>query len=363
MFNKKIHKRIKITLLIIIFCFILIISKVFYIQVIDYNKLNNLANNLWSRNLTIGANRGKIITSDNITIADNLTTVSLVVIPNQIKDKKSVIKDLSTILNVNESKIAEHINKRSSVEIIHPEGRQLSFDIADKINALNYEGVYLLKEGKRHYPYNNLFSHSIGYVGIDNQGLSGLELTYNNYLTGKPGAIKYFSDAKGNKLEKSSIYEEPTNGMDLYLTLNYDIQSSVERELNNAMNKYNANGAWAIVMNPNNGEILALSSKPDFNPSQYNDYSTETINRNHAIWSTYEPGSTFKIITLAATIEEKTVDLLNDTFHDSGSVTIDGARIKCWKSGGHGSQTYLQVVQNSCNLNINKRTFLRIKIR
>ena len=125
MFNKKIHKRIKITLLIIIFCFILIIGKVFYIQVIDYNKLNNLANNLWSRNLIIGANRGKILTSDNVTIADNLTTVSLVVIPNQIKDKDGVVKDIAKILNVDESAISEHVNKRSSVEIIHPEGRQL----------------------------------------------------------------------------------------------------------------------------------------------------------------------------------------------------------------------------------------------
>ena len=349
MFDKKIHKRIKITLLVIICCFILIIGKVFYIQVIDYNKLNNLANNLWSRNLIIGANRGKILTSDNVTIADNLTTVSLVVIPNQIKDKDGVIKDIAKILNVDESAISEHVNKRSSVEIIHPEGRQLSFDIADKINELNYEGVYLLKEGKRYYPFNTLLSHSIGYVGIDNQGLSGLELTYDEYLTGVSGAIKYYSDAKGNTLEKSSVYEEPQDGMDLYLTINYDIQAAVERELNNVMDKYNADNAWAIVMDPNNGEVLALSSKPDFDPSNYNNYSTETINRNHAIWATYEPGSTFKIITLAATIEENTVDLLNDTFHDGGSVNVDGARIKCWKSGGHGSQTYLQVVQNSCN--------------
>lgn len=349
MFNKKIHKRIKITLIVIIFCFILIIGKILYIQIIDYDKLNNLANNLWSRNLTIGANRGKIITSDNVTIADNLTTVSLVVIPNQIKNKDLVIKDLAKILTVDESKISEHVNKKSSVEIIHPEGRQLSYEIADKINELNHEGVYLLKEGKRYYPFNSLLSHSIGYVGIDNQGLSGLELTYDKYLTGKSGAIKYFSDAKGNKLEKSSIYEEPTNGMDLYLTINYDIQAAVERELNIVMDKYTADAAWAIVMNPNNGEILALSSKPDFNPSNYNNYSTETINRNHSIWATYEPGSTFKIITLAASIEEKTVDLINESFHDSGSVNVDGARIKCWKSGGHGTQTYLQVVQNSCN--------------
>ena len=349
MFNKLIHKRIKIMLLIIIFCFILIISRVFYIQVFKYKKLNKLASNLWSRNLIIGANRGKIITSDNTTIADNLTTVSLVAVPNQIKNKDDVIKDLSNILNVDTSKISEHINKLSSVEIIHPEGRQLSFEIADKISNLNYDGIYLLKEGKRYYPYDTLLSHTIGYVGIDNQGLSGLELNYDKYLTGSPGAIKYFSDAKGNKLNQSSIYVEPTNGMDLYLTINYQIQSSVERELNNIMKKYDADGAWAIVMNPNNGEILAISSKPDFSPSNYQNSSIETINRNLAIWQTYEPGSTFKIITLAASIEENTVDLLNDHFYDSGYITVEGARIKCWKSGGHGEQTYLQVVQNSCN--------------
>ena len=361
MFNKNIHKRIKIILLIIILCFIIIIGKVFYIQVFEYKKLNKLANNLWSRNLTIGANRGRIITDDDVIIADNLTTVSLVVVPNQIEDKETVIKSLAEILNVNESAISEHVNKRSSVEIIHPEGRALSFDVADKISALKFKGVYLLKEGKRYYPFNNLFSHSLGYVGIDNQGLSGLELKYDEYLTGTNGAIKYFSDAKGNTMERSSVYEEPTNGMDLYLTINYQIQAAVERELNNAMSKYNADGAWAIVMDPNNGEILALSSKPDFEPSNYKNYNIETINRNHAIWATYEPGSTFKIITLAASVQEKTVDLLNESFHDGGSVNVDGARIKCWKHGGHGTQTYLQVVQNSCNLGLYTRTFFIIK--
>ena len=297
MFNKQIHKRIKILLLLIVLAFIIIISKIFYIQVIEYKKLSNLANNLWSRNLIIGANRGRILTNDNVTIASNLTTVSLVVVPNQIKNKDDIIKDLAKILNVKEEKISEHVKKSSSVEIIHPEGRQLSYETADKINNLNYEGVYLLKEGKRYYPYNSLLSHSIGYVGIDNQGLSGLELKYDEYLTGKSGAIKYFSDAKGNKLNKSSTYSEPTNGLDLYLTIDFDIQSSVERELNNVMSKYNADGAWAIVMNPNNGEILAMSSRPNFSPSNYKDYTIEQINRNLPIWSTYEPGSTFKNVT------------------------------------------------------------------
>lgn len=349
MFTKNIHKRIRIILIIIILCFGLIIGKVFYIQVISYDKLNNLATSLWSRNLEIGAERGKIITSDNITIADNLTTVSLVFVPNQIKNKEEVSINISKILGVDRKVIDEHLYKESSIERVHPEGRQLSYEVADAIANLNYEGVYLLKEAKRNYPYDSLLAHSIGYVGIDNQGLSGLELEYDEYLTGESGAIKYYSDAKGQKLNISSVYEQPTNGMDLYLTVNFDIQESIERELDNAMAKYNADGSWAIAMNPNTGEILGIASKPSFSPSNYQDYSIEEINRNLAVWASYEPGSTFKIITVAASLEEKTVDLLNDTFYDSGSVNVDGARIKCWKHGGHGAQTFLQVIQNSCN--------------
>ena len=349
MFSKNIHKRIKIVLLLIIFCFILITCKVFYIQVIDYEKLSNLASSLWSRNLPIEADRGRIFTSDGTVIADNLTTVSLVLIPNQIKDKEKVASDLANILGVDIEAIKEHIYKKSSIERVHPEGRRLSYDIADKINALGYEGVYLVKESKRYYPYDDMLSHSLGYVGIDNQGLSGLELEYDEYLTGVSGAIQYFSDAKGQRLERSEVYVEPQDGMDIYLTINYDIQASIERELNNAMTKYNADGAWAIAMDPNSGEILGIASKPGFDPNNYQDYSIEDINRNLAIWASYEPGSTFKIVTISAAVEEGVVDLLNDHFYDGGSVTVENARIKCWKAGGHGDQTFLQVVQNSCN--------------
>lgn len=156
----------------------------------------------------------------------------------------------------------------------------------------------------------------------------------------------------------SEIYEKPQDGINLQLTINLDIQKSVERELDNVMTKYNAEQALAIVMNPNNGEILAMSSRPNFSPSNYKDYTIEQINRNLPIWSTYEPGSTFKIITLAASIEEKTVDLDKDTFYDGGSIQVENARIRCWKAGGHGAQTYLQVVENSCNLGVTTRTFL-----
>lgn len=349
MFNKGIHKRIKIVLLIILFIFIIIIAKVFYIEVIDYKKLNSLASGLWSRNLPIEADRGNIYTVDGEAIASNLTTTSLVFIPNQIKNKDLVAEKISEILDVPKSKIEEHLYKKSMMERVHPEGRRLSYEIADKIENLHFDGVYLLKESKRYYPHNEMLSHVLGYVGIDNQGLSGLELEYDDILTGEYGSIQYFSDAKGNNLERNSVYVEPEDGLDIYLTVNYGIQSSIERELDNVALRYNPDGAWAIAMDPNTGEILGMSSRPNFNPNSYKDYDTETINRNMAIWASYEPGSTFKILTLSAAVNEGKVDLIKDTFYDGGSVNVGGARIKCWKHGGHGSQTFLEVVQNSCN--------------
>lgn len=349
MFFKKIHKRMKIILLGIIFCFLLIIIKVFYIQVIEYDDLSLLASSLWNRNLPIEADRGKILDSNGIVLANNLTTTSLILIPSQIKDKEKVSEDLAQILGVTKEEMDKHVNKKTSIERVHPEGRRLSYEIADKINKLNYDGVYLVRESKRYYPYDTMLANTLGFVGIDNQGLAGLELIYDDYLTGESGAIKYASDAKGQRLELSEVYVQPQNGIDVMLTINYDIQSALERELDNVVTKYRPDNTLAIVMDPNSGAILAMGSRPSFNPNNYQDYTIEEINRNLPIWSTYEPGSTFKIITLASAIEEKVVDLEKDTFYDSGAVRVENARIRCWKAGGHGAQTFLQVVQNSCN--------------
>ncbi len=349
MFIRKMNTRMRFILLVIIFLFIVIIFKVFYIQVIDYKKLNTLATNLWSRNLPIEANRGYIYDVNGNVLAGSITTTSLVLIPNQIKDKEDTAKKLSQILNVSYEDMYKHVSKKTSIERVHPEGRRLNQDISSKIDELKLPGVYLLKESKRNYPNNNLLSHTLGYVGIDNQGLSGLELTYDKYLTGSNGAIKYFSDAKGNKLQLNGIYEQPTDGMNITLTINIKIQEALERELKNASKRYNPDQAWGIVMNPNTGEILALASTPDYNPNDYKKYDLNKINKNLPIWMTYEPGSTFKIISLSSALEEKLIDLDKDTFNDSGSVKVSGATIHCWKHGGHGHQTYLQVVENSCN--------------
>ncbi len=349
MFYQDKHFRIRLVVLFVTLLLIAVILKVFYIQVFQYQKLNSLANDLWQRNLPITPDRGLILDRNGKVLASNITTTSLYLVPNQIKNKEEVAKTLSEILEVPYDEMYKHVSKRTSIERVHPEGRQLSFEIADKINSYNYDGIYLLKEAKRYYPYNDLLSHVLGYVGIDNQGLSGLELKYNEELTGTSGSIKYYSDAKGNRLNKAEEYKEAISGNNVYLTIDLDLQQSVERELDNAVAKYNPEHALAIAINPKTGEILAMASRPSYNPNDYQTYTQEVLSRNLPIWMTYEPGSTMKITTLSAAINEGVVNLFTDTFYDSGSVNVDGATIHCWKAGGHGAQTFLNVVENSCN--------------
>ena len=349
MFNRKIDSRIRLVLIFFISFFIVIFLKIIYIEMVDYKKLSSLATDLWSRDLPVEASRGLILDRNGVVLADNITTTSLVLVPNQIKNKEEVCETLAKILNINYEEMSKHVFKKTSIERVHPEGRRLSYTVADKINSYNYDGVYLVKESKRYYPYGEVLSHVLGYVGIDNQGLGGIELMYDSYLTGENGAIKYFSDAKGNKINLSEIYLQPASGMNITLTIDINIQLAVERELNNVESTLKPDNSLAIVADPKTGEILAMSSRPTFNPNNYKLFSTEVLNRNLPIWMTYEPGSTFKIITMSSAVEEKVIDIFNDHFFDSGSVHINGTRIGCWKSSGHGDQTFLQVLENSCN--------------
>lgn len=349
MFYHDKHFRMRLVVLFVTLLLIAVILKVFYIQVFQYQKLNVLANDLWQRNLPITADRGLILDRNGKVLANNITTTSLYLVPNQIKNKEEVANTLASILGVSYEEMYKHVSKKTSIERVHPEGRQLAFDVADKINSYNYDGVYLLKEAKRYYPYGNLLSHVLGYVGIDNQGLSGLELKYDKELTGTSGSIKYYSDAKGNRLNMAEEYVEAVSGNNVYLTIDLDLQQAVERELDNAVSKYSPEHALAIAINPKTGEILAMASRPNYNPNEYKTYTQEVLSRNLPIWMTYEPGSTMKITTLAAAINEGVVNLFTDTFYDSGKVNVDGATIHCWKGGGHGAQTFLNVVENSCN--------------
>ncbi len=349
MFTNNIHTRIRFFFVVILLALLIIIGRVFYIQVFAYDKLSTLAESLWSRNLPIAADRGEIVDRNGEVLATNITTTSLVVVPNQIEDKEKAAKEISEILNVSYEDILAHFSKKTSIERVHPEGRQLSYETATKIDDLNLDGIYLLKESKRYYPHEDLLSHVLGYVGIDNQGLSGIELYYDEYLTGEAGSIKYFSDGKGNKLELAEVYESPVSGVTVQLTIDLELQKVIENELDKAMTMYDAIGAMALAMDPDTGEILAMASRPNFDSNNYQNYSVETINQNLPIWSTFEPGSTLKIITLSSALEEKTIDLFNDTYHDSGSITVGGATLHCWKAGGHGTQQLINVVENSCN--------------
>ncbi len=349
MFFNDVHTRIRFVFLVVVMIFLCIILRVFYIQVFQYDKLSNLAESLWSRELPITADRGEILDRNGKVLATNITTTSLVIIPNQIENPEEVARSLSNILNSDYEDMLRHVTKKTSIERVHPEGRQLSYEVASKIDELSYDGVYLVKESKRYYPYGQVLSHVLGYVGIDNQGLSGLELYYDKYLTGENGAIKYFSDGKGNRLELTEVYEEPQNGINLKLTIDLDIQLAAERELDNVMSKYTPEHALIMAMNPKTGEILAMASRPSFDSNDYKSSSIEVINRNLPIWMTYEPGSTFKIMTLAASVQEKTVNLFEDDYFDGGSIQVEGATIHCWKHGGHGAQKFLNVVENSCN--------------
>lgn len=296
MFFNKIHIRMRYVFLWVTILLIAVIIKVFYIQVFSYDKLKSLSDSLYSRKLPIAADRGEILDRNGEVLATNITTTSLVLIPRQITDKEKVAQDLADILGVTYEEMYKHVSKKESIERVHPEGRQLSYEIAEKIENLGYDGVYLVKESKRYYPYGDLLSHVLGYVGIDNQGLSGIELQYDKYLTGEDGSIKYFSDGQGNRLEMAEVYEPATSGITVQLTIDIELQKAIESELDNVMSKYDADNALIVVQDPDTGEILAMASRPAFDANEYQNSSTEVINRNLPIWKTYEPGSTFKIV-------------------------------------------------------------------
>lgn len=348
--NVTMRKRLVTVFVLAFIVFLVIGIRLAYVQFVLGKDLVDKAEDSWSRNITFEPERGKILDRNGDVLAENVSAPTVMVVPRQIKDPDNTAEKLAEILGMEKDKALQHVTKKASIERIHPEGRKISEEQAEAIQALNMEGVYIAKDSKRHYPNGDYLSHVLGFSGIDNQGLMGLEAYYDEELSGQSGSLSFFSDAKGHRLEDmADVYSPPTDGMDLQLTIDSDIQTIIERELDNAEAKYNPDGAIALAVDPDSGEILGMSSRPSFEPENYNEADPDTYNRNLPIWSSYEPGSTFKIITLAAALEEKVVDLENDHFHDSGAIKVDGATLHCWKRGGHGDQTYLEVVQNSCN--------------
>jgi stage V sporulation protein D (sporulation-specific penicillin-binding protein) len=344
-----VRKRLFITLLVGVLLFCGLMFRLGYVQLAQGKWLSAKAEDLWNRDIPFEGKRGRILDRNGEALAYNVSAPSVLAIPAQVKDPAETARQLARILLAPEKKIYEQITKRQLITRITPEGRKISEERAQAIQGLRLPGIVVAEDSKRHYPMGSMAAHILGFAGIDNQGLAGLELVYDEQLRGSPGHVSFSANAKGERLPGSKDqFTPPKDGLDLVLTLDKEVQAVIEREMDQAMAQYQPENILAIAMNPKTGEVLGMGSRPTYRPDQYQDADPEVYNRNLPIWRTYEPGSTFKIITLAAALEESKVSL-NERFHDPGYVKVAGARLRCWKHGGHGSQSYLEVVENSCN--------------
>ncbi|AST92147.1 stage V sporulation protein D [Sutcliffiella cohnii] len=344
-----VRRRLTVVLLVGVLLFSIIDLRLGYVQFALGNMLTDRAKDSWSRNIPFEPERGEILDRNGVPLATNMSAPTVLVVPRQIVDPNEVSEKLAATLNTSKEDVYKQITQVTSMVRLK-EGRKITHEKAKEIRLLDLKGVYIAEDSKRHYPFGSYLSHVLGFAGIDNQGLMGLELQYDEQLKGEKGYVQFYSDAKGRRMpDIPDDYVSPIDGMDLKLTIDWEVQTIVERVLDNANELYNPDGIIAIAMDPKTGEILAMSSRPDFDPADFQNVAPEIYNRNLPVWSTYEPGSTFKIITLAAALEEEKVNLMNDKFYDDGAAEVGGARLRCWKKGGHGHQTFLEVVQNSCN--------------
>lgn len=350
MIRSKVKTRISSIFLCCIIIFGCILGKLGYEQIFHHTDIMQKALSLWERDFTVAGLRGSIVDINGSVLAHDIPSTSVMVVPAQIKDAKTTAQKLAEVLEADEEKIYTTITKHVSTQKIQPEGRLISDEKARKLEAMDLSGVYLVQDSLRNYPNGSYLAQVLGFTGIDNQGLAGLELQYDGILSAKNGALNIPFDAKGHNVELyQESYEAPGRGMDVQLTIDANIQNIVEREMNNLMTRYKPASALALAMNPKTGEILAMVSKPDFDPNHYEDYSSDIYNRNLPIWMSYEPGSTFKSITFASALDLNLFDMFKDTYFDKGYEMVGRARIKSWKAGGHGLQTFLQVLENSSN--------------
>ncbi|GAV21769.1 stage V sporulation protein D [Carboxydothermus pertinax] len=361
----------------------IIVVRLFYLQVIKAETLKSEALADRQSEIILPPQRGNILDRNGNLLAQSLSVESLVANPKQLmkyyydetkqtykesaEEQKSGIKKkplglllekLSQILNLDEKSKKDLRKKLSNTKTSYVwVKRKLSYDeakalkklLADTKDEVYTLGLDLVEENKRYYVHNDFASHLLGYVGYDNQGLAGLELSLDKYLKGIPGRLVIERDARGLEIpETSSLYIPAQPGNNVYLTIDETIQYFVERELNNIQSQLNPALAMIIVMDPKTGEILGMGSRPSFNPNEFAKYPANVREKNFAIWYNYEPGSTFKIITSAAALEEGVVHP-NDRFYDPGYVVVNGHKIKDWSQTPHGDQSFAEVIQNSCN--------------
>jgi len=347
--NIVMRKRIAELFLVIAGILFLLIFRLGWLQFVRGEELQQKALDNRLREVPVEAKRGVIYDRNKNELAVSISADSIGAFPAEIKHSgraEEIAQSLSEILKMPYEKVYGLITKNSSFVWVK---RKVDFDVGPKIKKLNLPGVEVIEESQRYYPNGSLAAQLLGFAGIDNQGLEGLEITYDEVLKGKKGKILIEFDATNREIpEAVHRYVSPEDGNSIILTIDETIQYIVERELDNIMAQTQAKGATIIVMDPKTGEILALGNRPTFDPNKYAESSQETW-RNAAVANSYEPGSTFKIITAAASLEENVVSE-NDRFYDPGYIKVGDRKIKCWRSyNPHGSQTFAEGVQNSCN--------------
>lgn len=332
-----------------------------YLMIVQSDYYGKKAQALHERERSIKAARGKIVDRNGIVLADNRSVCTVSVIHSQIRDPERIIAELAELLELPEDTVRKRVEKVSSIERI---SSNVPKEIGDAILAKQLEGVKVDEDYRRYYPYDSLASKVIGFTGGDNQGIVGLEVRYDDWLSGEDGKILTMTNAYGQELEQEGERrQEPVTGNQLTISLDCNLQMYCEQAAQKVMLEKNADEVSVILMNPQNGEIFAMVNVPEYNLNEPFTLNVETASdlkesekqdllnqmwRNACINDTYEPGSTFKIITTAAALEQGVVTV-NDSFYCPGYKIVEDRRIRCHKTTGHGAETFTQGIMNSCN--------------
>ncbi|KJS14706.1 MAG: stage V sporulation protein D [Peptococcaceae bacterium BRH_c4b] len=324
-----------------------LVFRLAWIQFVHGDDLQKMAMDVRMREIPVEAMRGNIYDRNGKELVTSVSVDSVYALPHQVGDQGKTADILAPVLDMDREKLFKILSRRSSYEWIK---RKVPAVVAAKIKELKLQGIYMVEESQRNYIHETLAPHLLGITGVDNQGLMGVEKNFDEALSGEPGKILVEHDAAGRKLpDPIHKYIPPQKGNSLVLTIDETIQYFVERELDNVVDRYQPKLAVVMVMDPKTGEMLAMGNRPTFNSNDWKNVPKSVWDRNPAIWYNYEPGSTFKIITASAAVNEKTVKN-DDRFYDPGYVKVADRNIHCWKAGGHGSQTFEEVVMNSCNV-------------
>lgn len=364
----KFSKRLIVALFMLTFIFLFMLGRLSYIMIVKSPKYKSEALKQWTSNLKIPAKRGQILDRNGLELAVSMNSyrldLDMTTLRQTLMDKKmtneQLSEKLSSVINMPADEISKILNRTSS------DGNPIRFAIltrgidksqADKVKALDFRGIIISSDSKRYYPNNAFLSSVLGFVNAEGKGVSGVELTYDKELSGTPGSTIFQTDNKSSQLPfADSEYSAPVDGKDLILTIDENIQLVAERAATRALNSSGAKSVSITVMDPKTGDILAMVSKPDFDPnnpykkdSKRTTKSIEDLLRVDAVQNSFEPGSIFKVITAYAAIKEGVANE-NSTFVCNGSLNVDGHTIYCWERNGHGTESFADIIKNSCNV-------------